>query len=278
MATTAQTGSPQPDSARPDGTHEVPPHAPATRSAKQPLPPGQISRLGIAAVVVTVVLWASAFVGIRAVGPSFSPGSLTLGRLAIAAVVLGLVVLPQTPEEPQPPPGPRMVAHPGLRRHVVRRLQRRPERRRTPARRRHGRPADQRQPDPGGHHGRGDPQGGLPPLADHRQPRRVRRRRGDRARFRAAVHGGRRRGAAVPAGGGPRRGECDRAEAGPAEVPRRPGHLVRNHGRRASAACPSAASWSPNCRRPRCRRRWGWSTSASSRPRSRSPPGPTRCP
>ena len=57
--------------------------------------PGQISRLGIAAVVVTVVLWASAFVGIRAVGPSFSPGSLTLGRLAIAAVVLGLVVLPQ---------------------------------------------------------------------------------------------------------------------------------------------------------------------------------------
>ena len=96
MATTAQTGSPQPDSARPDGTHEVPPHAPRLpANRKQLLPPGQISRLGIAAVVVTVVLWASAFVGIRAVGPSFSPGSLTLGRLAIAAVVLGLVVLPQ---------------------------------------------------------------------------------------------------------------------------------------------------------------------------------------
>jgi len=53
-----------------------------------------ISKLGIAAVIVTVVLWASAFVGIRAVGPSFSPGSLTLGRLAVAAVVLGIVVLP----------------------------------------------------------------------------------------------------------------------------------------------------------------------------------------
>ena len=54
-----------------------------------------MNALGVAAVVVTVVLWASAFVGIRAVGPSFSPGALTLGRLAIAAVVLGAVVLPK---------------------------------------------------------------------------------------------------------------------------------------------------------------------------------------
>lgn len=46
-------------------------------------------------MVVTVVLWASAFVGIRAIGPHFSPGSLTLGRLVIAAVVLSLLVLPQ---------------------------------------------------------------------------------------------------------------------------------------------------------------------------------------
>lgn len=98
MATTARTGSPQPDSTHPDGTHEVPPDGPAAQPAhpaKQTLQPGQISRLGIAAVIVTVVLWASAFVGIRAVGPSFSPGPLTLGRLAVAAVVLGAVVLPQ---------------------------------------------------------------------------------------------------------------------------------------------------------------------------------------
>ncbi|YCK81688.1 DMT family transporter [Arthrobacter sp. D3-18] len=59
-----------------------------------PAPGAAISKLGIAAVIITVVLWASAFVGIRAVGPSFSPGSLTLGRLAVAAVVLGIVVLP----------------------------------------------------------------------------------------------------------------------------------------------------------------------------------------
>jgi len=54
-----------------------------------------VQALGIAAVAVTVVLWASAFVGIRAIGPMFSPGSLTLGRLAVAAVVLGALVLPQ---------------------------------------------------------------------------------------------------------------------------------------------------------------------------------------
>jgi drug/metabolite transporter (DMT)-like permease len=57
--------------------------------------PKPVNALGVAAVVVTVVLWASACVGIRAIGPTFSPGSLTLGRLAVAAVVLGAVVLPQ---------------------------------------------------------------------------------------------------------------------------------------------------------------------------------------
>ncbi|MET3721587.1 DMT family transporter [Arthrobacter sp. UYEF21] len=64
-------------------------------SAALPTRPGGISAPGIAAVLVTVVLWASAFVGIRAIGPSFSPGSLALGRLAVAAVVLGALVLPQ---------------------------------------------------------------------------------------------------------------------------------------------------------------------------------------
>ena len=42
---------------------------------------------------ITVVLWASAFVGIRTVGVDFSPGPLTLGRLLIGALVLGGVVL-----------------------------------------------------------------------------------------------------------------------------------------------------------------------------------------
>ena len=99
MATTAAPG-PTPSA----GPHEGSPHA-APAPAPQPAPttPGRapVNKLGVAAVAVTVILWASAFVGIRAVGPSFSPGSLTLGRLAIAAVVLGLVVLPKLRNLPQ---------------------------------------------------------------------------------------------------------------------------------------------------------------------------------
>ena len=64
-------------------------------STAPPVLPGRVKALGVAAMVITVVLWASAFVGIRAIGPSFSPGSLTLGRLAVAAVVLGALVVPQ---------------------------------------------------------------------------------------------------------------------------------------------------------------------------------------
>src|SRR5919112_4619227 len=66
----------------------------ASTSGTPPLS-SRIKALGVAAMVTTVVLWASAFVGIRAIGPHFSPGSLTLGRLAVAAVVLSLLVLPQ---------------------------------------------------------------------------------------------------------------------------------------------------------------------------------------
>ncbi|UKA59059.1 DMT family transporter [Arthrobacter sp. FW306-2-2C-D06B] len=64
-------------------------------------PSRTISKLGIAAVIVTVVLWASAFVGIRAVGSSFSPGSLSLGRLVVAAVALGIVALPRLKRWPE---------------------------------------------------------------------------------------------------------------------------------------------------------------------------------
>ena len=41
-----------------------------------------------AAVVVTMVLWASAFVGIRYAGAHFEPGSLALGRLLVGALAL----------------------------------------------------------------------------------------------------------------------------------------------------------------------------------------------
>lgn len=45
-----------------------------------------------AAALLTMVLWASAFVAIRHVGESFRPGSLALGRLLVGAVVLLAVV------------------------------------------------------------------------------------------------------------------------------------------------------------------------------------------
>src|SRR5438876_5484598 len=50
-------------------------------------------QLPLVAALVAVVLWAAAFVGIRAAGRSFSPGPLALGRLAIGSVLLGAVVL-----------------------------------------------------------------------------------------------------------------------------------------------------------------------------------------
>ena len=56
-------------------------------------PASQTDWLALGAALVTVVLWASAFVGIRAAGDDFSPGGLALGRLTVAAVVLGLLVL-----------------------------------------------------------------------------------------------------------------------------------------------------------------------------------------
>lgn len=49
-------------------------------------------RLAIAAGLVTVGLWSSAFVGIRAVAPDLSPGSIALGRLLIGSLLLGALV------------------------------------------------------------------------------------------------------------------------------------------------------------------------------------------
>jgi drug/metabolite transporter (DMT)-like permease len=46
----------------------------------------------LAAVVVTVLAWASAFVAIRAVGTDLSPGALALGRLLVGTAVLGLLM------------------------------------------------------------------------------------------------------------------------------------------------------------------------------------------
>src|SRR3954469_21568805 len=56
-------------------------------------PPAPVDRLALGAALVTVVLWASAFVGIRAASAGLSAGSLALGRLAVGSVALGVLVL-----------------------------------------------------------------------------------------------------------------------------------------------------------------------------------------
>jgi drug/metabolite transporter (DMT)-like permease len=47
-----------------------------------------VERRALVAAGITVVLWASAFVGIRAVAETFSPGAIALGRLAVAVIAL----------------------------------------------------------------------------------------------------------------------------------------------------------------------------------------------
>lgn len=53
----------------------------------------RLSSRALAAVVVTVLAWASAFVAIRAVGQSFDAGPLALGRLVVGALALGVGLL-----------------------------------------------------------------------------------------------------------------------------------------------------------------------------------------
>jgi drug/metabolite transporter (DMT)-like permease len=61
------------------------PRATAARSA------GPEART-VAAIVVTVLAWASAFVGIRGVAPDFTPGALAFGRLLVGTAVLALLM------------------------------------------------------------------------------------------------------------------------------------------------------------------------------------------
>jgi drug/metabolite transporter (DMT)-like permease len=49
--------------------------------------------LPLVAILITVLLWASAFVAIRQVGRDLSAGELSLGRLLVGSAVLGAVIL-----------------------------------------------------------------------------------------------------------------------------------------------------------------------------------------
>ena len=63
-------------------------------------PDRRTERLALGAGLVTVVFWASAFVGIRAAAVELSPGALALGRLMVAAIALGLIVAVRRPPWP----------------------------------------------------------------------------------------------------------------------------------------------------------------------------------
>jgi drug/metabolite transporter (DMT)-like permease len=57
------------------------------------LPAAERDYAALAAAGVTVLLWGSAFVGIRSAGRHFSPGALSLGRLTVAVVALAAIGL-----------------------------------------------------------------------------------------------------------------------------------------------------------------------------------------
>ncbi|MFC8599534.1 DMT family transporter [Isoptericola sp. NPDC057191] len=67
--------------------------APAlTPSSAPPVGAARVGALTVAAMAVTVVLWASAFVGVRAVGHDLDAGALTLGRVAVGTAALTVIL------------------------------------------------------------------------------------------------------------------------------------------------------------------------------------------
>jgi len=63
----------------------------------------------LAAALVTVVLWASAFVGIRSVSGAFSAGALSLGRLLVGTLALTIVALARHARLPRREDVPQLV-------------------------------------------------------------------------------------------------------------------------------------------------------------------------
>ncbi|MFE6971635.1 DMT family transporter [Isoptericola sp. NPDC057653] len=57
-----------------------------------PARPAPLGALTATAMAVTVVLWASAFVGVRAVGHDLDAGALTLGRVAVGTAALSVIL------------------------------------------------------------------------------------------------------------------------------------------------------------------------------------------
>jgi drug/metabolite transporter (DMT)-like permease len=95
---------------RPDVVETPPPGAGPSPAPATPPADVQRSVLPTVAIGITVLMWASAFVGIRALGPTFTPGGLTLGRLAVGSVALGILVLTRRPAWPPRGDWSRLIA------------------------------------------------------------------------------------------------------------------------------------------------------------------------
>lgn len=66
---------------------------PAGADGANAVRPKSTGALTLIAALVTVLLWASAFIGIRGAGPHFDPGSLALLRMVVGTVALGAIAL-----------------------------------------------------------------------------------------------------------------------------------------------------------------------------------------
>jgi drug/metabolite transporter (DMT)-like permease len=58
-----------------------------------------VSKQATAAAAITVVLWASSFVAIRHVGTEFSAGALSLARLGLGSILLGVLLVARPRQE-----------------------------------------------------------------------------------------------------------------------------------------------------------------------------------
>jgi drug/metabolite transporter (DMT)-like permease len=65
----------------------------ATIDATTPVPVERERYLALGAALVTVTLWASGFVGVRAAAHDLSPGAVALGRLLVGSIALGIIAL-----------------------------------------------------------------------------------------------------------------------------------------------------------------------------------------
>jgi drug/metabolite transporter (DMT)-like permease len=88
-----------------DTTIDAPPTSRAPAAATAPRVDGR----ALGAALVTVLLWASAFVGIRDAGSEISAGPLSLGRLVMASLCLGLLVAARREALPPRADLPRLV-------------------------------------------------------------------------------------------------------------------------------------------------------------------------